>query len=39
LFNLDSPSQPLLMVGGEIAIRPFTVRQRKRRTSAVVRKS
>lgn len=36
LFNLDSPSQPLLMVGGEIAIRPLTARQRKWRTCAVV---
>jgi DNA-binding transcriptional MerR regulator len=39
LFNLDSPSQPLLMVGEEISIRPLTARQRKRRTGAVVRKS
>jgi DNA-binding transcriptional MerR regulator len=39
LFNLDAPSQPLLMVGEEIAIRPFTARQRKRRTGTVVRKS
>jgi len=39
LFNLDAPSQPLLMVGEEIAIRPLTARQRKRRTGAVVRKS
>jgi DNA-binding transcriptional MerR regulator len=39
LFNLESPSQPLLMVGGELSIRPLTARQRKRRTSTVVRKS
>ncbi len=39
LFNLDHPSQPLLMVGGEVSIRPLTLRQRKRRTGAVVRKS
>ena len=39
LFNLDSPTQPLLMVGEELSIRPLTARQRKRRTSAVVRKS
>ncbi len=39
LFNLDRPSQPLLMVGEEIAMRPLTARQRKRRTAAVVRKS
>jgi len=39
LFNLDHPSQPLLMVGEEITIRPLTARQRKRRTGAIVRKS
>jgi len=39
LFNLDSPTQPLLMVGEELSIRPLTARQRKRRTSGVVRKS
>ncbi|MBI2188733.1 MAG: MerR family transcriptional regulator [Acidobacteria bacterium] len=39
LFNLDRPTQPLLMVGEEIAIRPLTARQRKRRTGAIVRKS
>jgi DNA-binding transcriptional MerR regulator len=39
LFNLDRPSQPLLMVGEEISIRPLIARQRKRRTRAAVRKS
>jgi len=39
LFNLDRPSQPLLMVGAEVTMRPLTARQRKRRTGAVVRKS
>jgi DNA-binding transcriptional MerR regulator len=39
LFNLDHPSQPLLMVGEQVSIRPLTARQRKRRTGAVVRKS
>lgn len=39
LFNLDRPSQPLLMVGREVSIRPLTARQRKRRTGAVVKKS
>jgi DNA-binding transcriptional MerR regulator len=38
-FNLDRPSQPLLMVGQEISIRPLTARQRKRRAGAVERKS
>lgn len=39
LFNLDRPSQPLLMVGEEISIRPLTARPRKRRAGAVVGKS
>ena len=38
LFNLEQPTQPLLMVGEELAIRPVTVRERKRRTRAIVRK-
>ena len=32
LFNLDSPSQPLLMVGEELPMRPLVARERKRRT-------
>lgn len=39
LFNMDDPTQSLLMVGEELPIRPLTARQRKRRTGAVVRKS
>jgi DNA-binding transcriptional MerR regulator len=39
LFNMDRPTQPLLMVGEEVAIRPLTARERKRRPRAVVRKS
>jgi DNA-binding transcriptional MerR regulator len=36
LFNLDQPAQPLLMVGEELAMRPLTATQRrKRRTNAV----
>jgi DNA-binding transcriptional MerR regulator len=31
LFNLDRPSQPLLMVGEELPMRPLVARQRKRR--------
>ncbi len=31
LFNLDQPSQPLLMVGEELSIRPLVARERKRR--------
>ena len=32
LFNLDSPSQPLLMVGEQLPMRPLVARQRKKRT-------
>ena len=39
LYNLDQPDQPLLMVGEELAIRPLTLRERKRRPRAIVRKS
>ena len=35
LFNLDRPSEPLLMVGEELSIRPVTARERKRRTRAI----
>jgi hypothetical protein len=38
LFNMDHPTQPLLMVGEEPQIRPLTARERKRRTRAIVRK-
>lgn len=38
LFNMDRPTQPLLMVGEEPQIRPLTARERKRRTRAIVRK-
>jgi DNA-binding transcriptional MerR regulator len=31
LLNMDHPTQPLLMVGEELAIRPLTARARKRR--------
>jgi DNA-binding transcriptional MerR regulator len=33
LFNLDAPSQALLMVGEELPMRPLVARQRKKRTS------
>ena len=33
LFNLDTPSQALLMVGEELPMRPLEARERKRRTS------
>lgn len=38
MFNLEQPSQALLMVGEEIAMRPLTARARKKRRRAVVRK-
>ena len=39
LFNLDDPTQPLLMVGEDLGhMRPVTARERKRRTRAIVRK-
>jgi DNA-binding transcriptional MerR regulator len=39
IFNLDQPTQALLMVGEEITMRPLTARARKRqRRRAVVRK-
>ena len=38
LFNMDRPTQPLLMVGEELAIRPLTARARKRRPRPIVRK-
>jgi len=36
-FNLDEPTQPLLMVGEELAVRPLTAKERKRRPAAVRR--
>jgi hypothetical protein len=34
LFNLDDPTQPLLMVGEELALRPVTARERRRKPPA-----
>ena len=31
LFDLDAPSQPLLMVGEDLAIRPFAVREHRKK--------
>lgn len=39
LFNLEEPSQPLLMVGEELPLRPLAARERRKRPAAVVRKS
>ena len=33
LFNLEEPTQPLLMIGEELSIRPLVVRERKRRAT------
>jgi DNA-binding transcriptional MerR regulator len=33
LYNLEQPTQALLMVGEDLPIRPLTARERKRRTS------
>jgi DNA-binding transcriptional MerR regulator len=39
LFNLDSPMQPLLVVGEELSIRPLAARTGKRRVSGSGRSS
>ena len=39
LFNLDVPTQPLLMVGEELSIRPLAARERKRRVSGLEKSS
>jgi DNA-binding transcriptional MerR regulator len=38
-FNLEQPTQPLLMVGEDLSIRPLTARERKRRTTGSERLS
>lgn len=38
LYNLEDPSQPLLMVGEELPLRMLTARERRRRAPALVRK-
>ena len=38
LFNMDHPTQPLLMVGETSAIRPLAARERKRRTRRPTRR-
>jgi len=39
LYDLEAPTQPLLMVGEELPIRPLAVRERKRRTTGSERLS
>ena len=38
-YNLDEPTQPLLMVGEELPVRPLTVRERKRRVGTALRRT
>jgi hypothetical protein len=38
LFNLDRPSEPLLMLGEDLPLRPLAARERRRRSSGVPRK-
>ena len=38
-FNLDAPTQPLLVVGEELALRPLAARERKRRPAQRDRKT
>ena len=39
LFNLDAPTQPMLMVGEELSIRPLAARERKKRVSGLEKSS
>jgi hypothetical protein len=39
LYNLDQPTQPLLMVGEEVSMRPLAARERKKRTTGSERLS
>jgi DNA-binding transcriptional MerR regulator len=39
LFNLDAPTQPMLMVGEDLAIRPLAARERKKRVSGLEKSS
>ena len=39
LFDLEEPTQPLLMVGEKLPMRPLVARERKRPPRSVVRKS
>ena len=39
LFNMDKPTQPMLVLGEELAVRPLAARERKRRVSGLERSS
>ena len=38
-FNLDTPTQPLLVIGEELSLRPLTAHERRRRPAQRVKKS
>lgn len=38
-FNLDAPSQPLLMAGEELPVRPLAARERKKRVESAFRRT
>lgn len=38
LYDMDQPTQPLLMVGGELPIKPLAAREPKRRRAAATEK-
>ena len=38
-FNLDAPTQPLLVVGEDVSLRPLVARERKRRPAQRVKKT
>ena len=38
LFNLDRPTEPLLMVGEDLPMRPLVARERRRRSPTVLKK-
>lgn len=35
LFNLEQPTQPLLMVGDDVSMRPLAARERRKRTKGI----
>jgi DNA-binding transcriptional MerR regulator len=38
-FNLDEPTQPLLVVGEDLALRPLAARERRRRTGPALKRA
>jgi hypothetical protein len=38
MFNMDRPTEPLLVVGEELSLRPLAARERKRRRGGLPRK-